>query len=54
MRETLDVMLTGASDKEIAAQLALSPHTVRQYVKAILRAYRVSSRAQLIAASNRS
>jgi DNA-binding CsgD family transcriptional regulator len=49
IRETLDVLLTGVSDKEIAAQLGISPHTVRQYVKAILRAYGVSSRAQLIA-----
>jgi len=49
VRDTLDILLTGASDKEIAAILQISPHTVRQYVKAILRAYDVSSRAQLIA-----
>ena len=49
MRETLDVLLTGASDKEIAAQLRLSSHTVRQYVKAIFKAFNVNSRAQLIA-----
>jgi DNA-binding CsgD family transcriptional regulator len=49
MRDTLDVLLTGATDKEIAAQIAISPHTVRQYVKSILKAYGVSSRAQLIA-----
>lgn len=49
MRDTLDVLLLGASDKEIAAQLGISPHTVRQYVKAILRAYGASSRGQLIA-----
>jgi DNA-binding CsgD family transcriptional regulator len=50
-RDTLDVLLTGAADKEIAAQLGISLHTVRQYVKAILRAYRVSSRAQLLASA---
>lgn len=49
VRDTLDVLLTGASDKEIAAILRISPHTVRQYVKTILRTYGVSSRAQLIA-----
>jgi DNA-binding CsgD family transcriptional regulator len=49
MRDTLDVLLTGATDKEIAARIAISPHTVRQYVKSILKAYGVSSRAQLIA-----
>jgi DNA-binding CsgD family transcriptional regulator len=53
MRETLDEMLTGATDKEIAARLRLSPHTVRQYVKTILRVYGVSSRAQLIATAAR-
>jgi DNA-binding CsgD family transcriptional regulator len=53
VRDTLDVLLTGASDKEIAEQLGISPHTVRQYVKSILRAYDVSSRAQLIARARR-
>jgi Bacterial regulatory proteins, luxR family len=46
---TLEHLLTGATDKEIAVRLRLSPHTVRQYVKTIFRAYGVSSRAQLIA-----
>ena len=49
MRDTLDVLLEGATDKDIAARLGLSPHTVRQYVKRILRVYGVASRAQLIA-----
>jgi DNA-binding CsgD family transcriptional regulator len=49
VRETLDVLLTGAPDKEIAEKLRISPHTARQYVKTILKAYGVSSRAQLIA-----
>lgn len=48
-RATLDVLLSGATDKEIAQRLGISPHTVRQYVKSILRAYGVPSRAQLIA-----
>lgn len=48
-REALDVLLTGATDKEIAGQLGISPHTVRQYVKSILSAHGVSSRSQLIA-----
>jgi len=46
-------ILTGATDKEIAQQLRLSPHTVRQYVKAILKAYNVTNRAQLIARAGR-
>ena len=49
VRTTLDHLLTGASDKEIAQCMDLSPHTVREYVKTIYRTYRVTSRAQLIA-----
>jgi DNA-binding CsgD family transcriptional regulator len=48
-RQTLDQLLTGAADKEIAVRLGLSVHTVRQYVKTILSAYRVHGRAELIA-----
>ncbi|AKV01391.1 Transcriptional regulator, LuxR family protein [Labilithrix luteola] len=50
---TLEHLLTGATDKEIAVRLRLSPHTVRQYVKTIFQAYGVSSRAELIARSLR-
>lgn len=46
---TLECLLTGASDKAIAEQLAISHHTVRQYVKVIFRSFGVSSRSQLIA-----
>jgi DNA-binding CsgD family transcriptional regulator len=53
VRETLEVLLTGAGDKEIAGELGISPHTVRQYVKVILKAYGVESRAQLIARMRR-
>lgn len=48
-RDVLDRLLRGAADKEIAADLGLSPHTVRQYVKTIYRAFDVSSRAELVA-----
>jgi DNA-binding CsgD family transcriptional regulator len=53
VREVQAILLTGAGDKEIAAALRLSPHTVRQYVKTILRAHGVTSRAQVIAAATR-
>ncbi|MDB4934026.1 MAG: Transcriptional regulator, LuxR family protein [Labilithrix sp.] len=49
VRETLDAVLVGATDKEIAARLGISGHTVRDYMKVLFRAYGVSSRAQLIA-----
>ena len=48
-RATLDHLLRGASDKEIAARLSISPHTVHQYVKSIYRAHGVHSRTELIA-----
>ena len=49
VQATLDHLLTGASDKEIAQRMDLSTHTVREYVKTIFRAYCVTSRGQLIA-----
>ncbi|AKU95379.1 Transcriptional regulator, LuxR family protein [Labilithrix luteola] len=49
VQATMKCLLTGASDKEIAQRMRISPHTVRQYVKVIFRTYGVSSRSQLIA-----
>lgn len=48
-RETLEGLLSGASEKEIASRLGLSVHTVHQYVKSIYRRLEVTSRAQLMA-----
>jgi DNA-binding CsgD family transcriptional regulator len=48
-KQTLEALLSGASEKQIAAKLGLSPHTVHQYVKAIYRAFTVQSRAELLA-----
>jgi DNA-binding CsgD family transcriptional regulator len=48
-RETLDVLLGGATEKDAAAELGVSRHTVHQYVKAIYEAYGVTSRAELLA-----
>jgi DNA-binding NarL/FixJ family response regulator len=48
-KQTLEALLAGASEKQIAAKLALSPHTVHQYVKAIYRAFAVQSRGELLA-----
>ena len=49
LRETLDCLLSGASEKGIAKQLTLSPHTVHGYVKLIYRHFKVKSRAQVLA-----
>lgn len=48
-RETLDLLLTGVSERAIAESLGLSPHTVHEYVKRIYRRTGVASRAELMA-----
>lgn len=48
-RRTLSLLLAGASEKEIALALALSAHTVHQYVKALYRKLGVRSRGELLA-----
>jgi len=49
LRETLEVVMTGASEKQIADQLGISHHTAHQYIQALFRAFGVTSRAQLMA-----
>lgn len=48
-RQTLQLLLAGNSEKEIAGQLDLSHNTVHHYVKAIHRHLNVSSRSELLA-----
>ena len=48
-REVFRLLLTGASEKCIAAELALSVHTVHGYVKNVYRRVGVTSRAELMA-----
>jgi DNA-binding CsgD family transcriptional regulator len=47
-RQTLELLLQGLTDKEIALRLGISPYTVNQYTKAIYRHYDVPGRAPLI------
>jgi DNA-binding CsgD family transcriptional regulator len=49
LRQTLDLLTAGASEKEVATALAISVHTVHDYTKALHRAFRVHSRAELMA-----
>jgi DNA-binding NarL/FixJ family response regulator len=49
VRETLSCLLEGDSEKQVAARLNLSRETVHQYVKALYRHYRVTSRPELLA-----
>jgi DNA-binding CsgD family transcriptional regulator len=48
-RDTLALLLQGLSEKQVARQLGLSPHTVHVYVKSLYQAFGVHSRAELLA-----
>jgi DNA-binding CsgD family transcriptional regulator len=49
MRQTLQGLLAGEAEKQIAYRLKLSPHTVHVYVKGLYRHFGVSSRGELLA-----
>jgi DNA-binding CsgD family transcriptional regulator len=49
LTQTLDELLAGLSEKEIAAKLDLSRHTIHNYVKALHQRFEVSSRGELLA-----
>jgi len=48
-REVTELIARGASTAQIAEQLILSPHTVRDYIKTIFEKVGVSSRGELVA-----
>jgi DNA-binding CsgD family transcriptional regulator len=48
-RQVLTLLSRGMSEKEVAAELDVSPHTVHDYVKALYRAHGVRSRSELLA-----
>jgi pSer/pThr/pTyr-binding forkhead associated (FHA) protein len=47
-RRVLTCLVRGLSEKVIAAELSISPHTVHNHTKRIYAAYRVNSRAELL------
>ena len=49
LRQTLQRLLAGDSEKQIAGRLGVSPHTVHVYVKGLYRHYGASSRGELLA-----
>jgi DNA-binding CsgD family transcriptional regulator len=49
LSQTLDELLQGRSEKEIALRLELSRHTIHNYVKALHQRFGVSSRGELLA-----
>lgn len=48
-RETLERLLKGCSEKQIALALSISKHTVHIYVKQLYRRFGVNSRSELLA-----
>lgn len=48
-RQVLASLMAGASEKELAHELNLSPHTVHEHVKAIHRAFGARSRGEVLA-----
>jgi pSer/pThr/pTyr-binding forkhead associated (FHA) protein len=48
-RRIFDLLVRGDAEKEIAATVKLSPHTIHNHVKAIYKAYDVHSRGELLA-----
>jgi len=48
-KQTLELLLAGDAEKQIAGKLGLSRHTIHDYVKAIYRRFGVNSRGELLA-----
>lgn len=49
LSQTLDALLSGESEKQIARKLSISQNTVHVYVKALYKGFGVSSRGELLA-----
>jgi DNA-binding CsgD family transcriptional regulator len=49
LRDILDRLLQGDSEKQIAGRLGISPHTVHTHVKKLHKTLNVSSRGELLA-----
>jgi DNA-binding NarL/FixJ family response regulator len=52
-REVLDLIATGATNREIAAQLYLSPHTVKEHSSSLYRKLDVRNRAEAVRRAER-
>jgi DNA-binding CsgD family transcriptional regulator len=47
-RLTLNLLISGSSHKAIASQMGISSHTLRDYIKAVYRHFKVHSQAELM------
>ncbi|MFN2617482.1 MAG: LuxR C-terminal-related transcriptional regulator [Thermoleophilaceae bacterium] len=52
-REVLSLMATGATNKEIAARLYLSPHTVKEHTSSLYRKLKARNRAEAVQRAER-
>lgn len=52
-REVLTLMASGATNKEIAARLYLSPHTVKEHTSSLYRKLKVRNRAEAVRRAER-
>jgi two-component system response regulator DesR len=52
-REVLDLMARGATNREIAGSLHLSPHTVKEHTSSLYRKLKVRNRAEAVRRSER-
>jgi len=52
-REVLELMASGATNREIAAELHLSPHTVKEHASALYRKLGVRNRAEAVRRAER-
>jgi DNA-binding NarL/FixJ family response regulator len=48
LQQTMHSLLAGDSEKQAAAKMGVSPHTLHVYVKTLYRRYNVSSRGELL------
>ena len=48
LQQTMHSLLAGDSEKQAAAKMGVSPHTVHVYVKTLYRRYNVSSRGEFL------
>jgi DNA-binding CsgD family transcriptional regulator len=49
LKQVLALLCQGLSEKQVAVELEVSPHTVHDYVKQLYRAHRVGTRGELLA-----
>ncbi len=52
-REVLDLIATGSTNREIAEQLYLSPHTVKEHTSALYRKLKARNRAEAVQRAQR-